>query len=125
MFPLTEARSGGGGSGGMTKDGFREWEDLAAEDRVAGCPGYVSQKLSLHQIFLWLHFLTCGLTLESQIHVSCKTMRRRRCTLHDHDLNTLFELTGDLEKSSSKSGNDENASVCPLNSSSSKTRHVI
>ena len=44
MFPLTEARSGGGGSGGMTKDGFREWEDLAAEDGGAGCPGYVSQK---------------------------------------------------------------------------------
>ena len=59
----------GGGSGGMSKDGIRGWEDLAAEDRVAGCPGYVSQKLSLHQIFLWLHFLTCGLTLESQIHV--------------------------------------------------------
>ena len=53
----------------MSKDGIRGWEYLAAEDRVAGCPGYVSQKLSLHQIFLWLHFLTCGLTLESQIHV--------------------------------------------------------
>ena len=48
MFPLTEARGGGGGlggggSGGMSKDGIREWEDLAAEDGVAGCPGYVSQ----------------------------------------------------------------------------------
>ena len=30
----------------------------------------------------------------------CKRMERRRCTLHDHDINTLFELTGDLEKSS-------------------------
>ena len=53
----------------MTKDGFREWEDLATEDGVAGCPGYVSQKVSLHQIFLWFHFLISGLTLESQIHV--------------------------------------------------------
>ena len=67
MFPLTEAR--GGGNGGMSKDGVREWEDLAAENRVAGCPGYISQKVSLHQIFLWFHFLISGLTLESQIHV--------------------------------------------------------
>ena len=67
MFPLTEAR--GGGNGGMSKDEIRKWEDLATEDRVAGCPGYVSQKVSLHQIFLWFHFLTSGLTLESQIHV--------------------------------------------------------
>ena len=56
-------------SGGMSKDGIREWEDVAAEDRVAGCPGYVSQKVSLHQIFLWFHFLTSGLILDSQIHV--------------------------------------------------------
>ena len=41
MFPLTEAR--GGGNGGMSKDEIRKWEDLATEDRVAGCPGYVSQ----------------------------------------------------------------------------------
>ena len=67
MFPLTEAR--GGGNGGMSKDEIRKWEDLATEDRVAGCPGYVSQKVSLHQIFLWFHFLTSRLTLESQIHV--------------------------------------------------------
>jgi len=63
MFPLTEAR--GGGNGGMSKDGIRKWEDLATEDRVAGCPGYVSQKVSLHQIFLWFHFLSSRLTLES------------------------------------------------------------
>ena len=72
MFPLTEARGGGvggGESGGMSKDGVREWEDLAAENRVAGCPGYVSQKVSLHQIFLWFHFLSSRLTLESHIHV--------------------------------------------------------
>ena len=59
----------GGGSGGMSKDGIREWEDLAAEGGVAGCPGYVSQKVSLHQLFLWFNFLTSRLTLESQIHV--------------------------------------------------------
>ena len=41
MFPLTEAW--GRGSAGMSKDGIRGWEDLAAEDGVAGCPGYVSQ----------------------------------------------------------------------------------
>ena len=72
MFPLTEARDGwvgGGGSGGMSKDGIREWEDLTAEDGVAGCPGYVSKKVSLHQLFLWFNFLTSRLILESQIHV--------------------------------------------------------
>ena len=72
MFPLTEARDGwvgGGGSGGMSKDGIREWEDLTAEDGVAGCPGYVSQKVSLHQLFLWFNFLTSRLILESWIHV--------------------------------------------------------
>ena len=72
MFPLTEARDGGGGGGGsgvMSKDGIREWEDLAAEDGVAGCPGHVSQKVSLHQIFLWFLLLTSRLALESQIHV--------------------------------------------------------
>ena len=67
MFPLTEAW--GRGSSGMSKDGIREWEDLAAEDGGAGCPGYVSQKVSLHQIFLWFHFLTSRLILKSQIHV--------------------------------------------------------
>ena len=72
MFPLTEARGGGvggGGSGVMSKDGIREWEDLTAEDGVAGCPGYVSQKVSLHQLFLWFNFLTSRLILESWIHV--------------------------------------------------------
>lgn len=68
LFPLTEAKVGG--EEGMSKDGTREWEDLAAEDGVAGCPGYVSQKVSLHPIFLWFHFLTSGLILESQIHVT-------------------------------------------------------
>ena len=49
LFPLTEARVGSGG--GMFKDGTREWEDLAAEDGVAGCPGYVSQKFPYIRFF--------------------------------------------------------------------------
>ena len=53
----------------MSKDGIREWEDLTAEDGVAGCPGYVSQKVSLHQLFLQFNFLTSRLILESWIHV--------------------------------------------------------
>ena len=53
----------------MSKDGIREWEDLTAEDGVAGCHGYVSQKVSLHQLFLWFSFLTSRWILESQIHV--------------------------------------------------------
>ena len=115
----------------MSKDGIREWEDVAAEDRVAGCPGYVSQKVSLHQIFFffqiffWFHFLTSGLILDSQIHVMLQENGKEE--MHPSRPRYKHTVRADwgLREEQQNRGNVENSSVSPLNSLSSKILPVI